>query len=270
MCNRSAWRAVRNELAQLKELIASLPSGSTQHFTLFATYIEGLMAQATGNLAGALAIFLSAPFALSSLNSSTSATQETLAILSALNAILIIRSPTHPSNSLIPNLLSHLESRIPLQPSKIIQAAFNLLRAAIHNPSPSALTAPSPSGPQPSIVKTKTYLQNALQGAMQCANNQLISIALNFMTWKFFQGSIGEQAEKSARSSVSMAKKCKDSMWVSVADGQLAKTLEGRGKGEEAKAVEKEARELAARLGGGMVRYDDEAMVKGEEKDTLM
>jgi len=82
-----------------------------------------------------------------------------------------------------------------------------------------------------------------------------MTITLNFMTWKFFRGSVGDQAEKSARASVQLAKKGKDSLWVSVADGVLAETLEGRGKGEEAEGVGREGREIAGKLAGGMQRF---------------
>lgn len=111
------------------------------------------------------------------------------------------------------------------------------------------------SGEPPSIINTKKYLQLALQEAKHCANNQLMTITLNFMSWKFFRGSVGDQAEKSARASVQLAKKGRDSLWVAVADGVLAETLEGRGKGEEAEGVGREGREIAGKLPRGMQRF---------------
>lgn len=91
-----------------------------------------------------------------------------------------------------------------------------------------------------------------------------MTITLNFMTWKFFRGSVGDQAEKSARASIQLAKKGRDSLWVSVADGVLAETLEGRGKGEEAEGVGREGREIAGKLPGGMQRFVGDGGEGGE------
>lgn len=68
------------------------------------------------------------------------------------------------------------------------------------------------------------------------------------MSYKFFRGVVGEQAEKSARASLSMAKKGKDTLWISVADAGLAEALEVQGKAQEAEAARKEGRELAEML----------------------
>lgn len=77
------------------------------------------------------------------------------------------------------------------------------------------------------------------------------------MSWKFFRGVVGEQAEKSAKASVSLAKKGRDSLWMSVADGVLGETLACQGKGEEAEMVRKEGLEIAARLPVSMQREVD-------------
>lgn len=60
-------------------------------------------------------------------------------------------------------------------------------------------------------------------------------MVLNFMSWKFFRGNVGEQAEKSARASQALAQKCMDALWMSVAAGTLGDTLEAAGRIEEAR-----------------------------------
>lgn len=95
-----------------------------------------------------------------------------------------------------------------------------------------------------------------------------MTITLNFMSWKFFRGSVGDQAEKSARASVQLAKKGRDSLWVSVADGVLAETLEGRGKGEEAEGVGREGREIAGKLPRGMQRFVGDGEEGGQEEGS--
>jgi len=65
-------------------------------------------------------------------------------------------------------------------------------------------------------------------------------MTLTFMSWKYFRGVVGEQAEKSARAGRAMAKKANDRLWVSVTDEMLAETLERQGKGEESGSVRDE------------------------------
>lgn len=68
------------------------------------------------------------------------------------------------------------------------------------------------------------------------------------MSWKFFRGVVGDQAEKSARASQVLARKGMDRLWCSVAAGVLSDTLEVMGRSAEAEQVRKEGRELAKGL----------------------
>lgn len=65
-------------------------------------------------------------------------------------------------------------------------------------------------------------------------------MTLTFMSWKYFRGVVGEQAEKSARAGRAMATKANDRLWVSVSDEMLAETLDRQGKEEEARGVRDE------------------------------
>lgn len=84
------------------------------------------------------------------------------------------------------------------------------------------------------------------------------------MSWKFFRGVVGDQAENSARASQKLAKKSGDSLWISVADGLLADTLEVQGKHAEAVAARKEATAVAEGLPVGVQRFED----RGDEGDV--
>ena len=77
------------------------------------------------------------------------------------------------------------------------------------------------------------------------------------MSFKFFKGVVGDQAEKSARASANLAKKGRDGMWMSVATGILGDTLEVMGKTEEAEAVRKEGLEYTANLPPALQREVD-------------
>ena len=68
------------------------------------------------------------------------------------------------------------------------------------------------------------------------------------MSWKFFRGVVGEQAEKSARASQSLARKVGLVLWMCVSAGTVGETLESAGKSEEAEEARKEAWERAEEL----------------------
>ncbi len=176
-------------------------------------------------------------------------TRRDLSILAALNRILILRDPSHPRHSDLDPLLASLEPLCTTHINKNIVSAYYLVRATAH------LTDP--------IIKTKQYLQHALQAAKVVANTQLTGITLNFMSWKFFRGVVGDQAENSARASQKLAKKSGDNLWISVADGLLAESLEVQGKTAEAEGVGREGREIAEGLPVGLRRFVDEG--GGEE-----
>ncbi|MCJ1285177.1 hypothetical protein MMC26_004515 [Xylographa opegraphella] len=266
LCARTSWQTAKEELSLLKRNAADLQEPQLGPVSIFIHYLDALLKQATGDLASALTIFQSSIFALPTSPPNAHASpplqpQYDLSLLAALNALLIIRAPTHPKHSLFPTILSQLEPLALANPSKNIHAAYYLLRAI----SPTSTT----SDPAPGILKTKQYLQSVLQAAKHTANNQLMCITLNFMGWKFFKGVVGEQAEKSARASLQLAKKGRDGLWIGVALGKLAETLERQGKGEEADAAWREALDVAGRLPVAMQREVDRVMEQDEEAETV-
>jgi hypothetical protein len=244
---RTAWNSAQNELSELKDLASDLPESDARTIEPFILYLSGVIAQGTGDTASALTIFQSGSFSLSDLvNTHATPTGRDLAILAALNSILIVRLPDHPSHSLLTSLFSSLEPFALQTPNKNVHSAYHLVHATARSPEASV-----------NMIKTKQYLSNALSAARETANNQLMCITLNFMSWKFFRGVVASQAEKSAGASHNLAKKGKDSLWISVADGALADTLEMQGKLDEAAAVRKEAVEAAGRLPAAMQRLAD-------------
>jgi hypothetical protein len=205
-------------------------------------YAAGTIAQATGDLKTALAVFQSP---LLSLNASTSKTARNdpcrdTRILAGINSVLIIRDPAHPSHSLLPTVLATIEPFCQSSPNKYIQAAYYLVCATFQSES---------------TIQTKQYLQQALQSATAISNSQITCMTLTFMSWKYFRGVVGEQAEKSARAGRAMAKRANDRLWASVTDDMLAETLERQGKSEEAQGVREEGQRLVAGLPPGLSRF---------------
>ena len=73
-------------------------------------------------------------------------------------------------------------------------------------------------------------------------------VVLNIMSWKFFRGVVGEQAEKSARASQSLARKVGDGLWMCVSAGVVGETLESAGREAEAEEARKEGWQRADEL----------------------
>lgn len=241
-CSRTDWDLASKTLKDLQQVFQELGSTLPDTIECLMEYAAGTIAQATGDLKKALAIFQSP---LLSLNASTSKTARNdpcrdTRILAGLNSVLIIRDPAHPSHSLLSTVLANIEPFCQSSPNKYIQAAYYLVCATLQSES---------------TIQTKQYLQQALQSATAISNSQITCMTLTFMSWKYFRGVVGEQAEKSARAGRAMAKRANDRLWASVTDDMLAETLERQGKSEEAQGVREEGQRLVAGLPPGLRRF---------------
>lgn len=240
-CCRTDWDFARENLNELRQIAQELGDNLSGNFQCLMEYTAGTIAQATGDLKTALTIFQTPLLSLSPNASKTTRNDpcRDIAILAAINTALIIRDPSHPSHSLLPTILSTIESFAKTSPNKYIQAAYYLINAIVQTES---------------TIQTKQFLQQALQSATAISNSQITCMTLTFMSWKYFRGVVGEQAEKSARAGRAMAKKANDRLWVSVTDEMLAETLERQGKGEEAGSVRDEGMRVTMGLPGALRR----------------
>jgi len=242
LCARTSWSAALDQLALLNDTLNQIQSDVPADLHITVQYLEGVIYQGTGSLDTALTIFLGPSFSLPEPHKlAPSHAYLDLSILAALNSLLIIRSRTHPPFEVAP-LISRLEPLCKENPSKGILSAYNLVLATVLS--------------DDTIVHQKQCLQNALQAAKACLNNQLMCFTLNLMSWKFFRGVVGQQAEKSARASQSLAQKGKDVLWTSVSAGLLADTLEIQGRPEEAEAVRAEGKRFAGALPEAVQRLE--------------
>lgn len=231
---RTDWELAKQTLKELRQAGEDLDNIPTTLQCLME-YAEGIISQGVGDLDSALSAFQNPIFALPSFVSKTTRNdpRRDTAILAALNTILIIRDPSHPSNTRLPSILSTIEPFCKGSSNKYIQAAYYLVCATVQTDS---------------TIKTKQHLQHALTAATAICNSQITCITLTFMSWKYFRGVIGEQSEKSAKAGRMTAKKANDRLWVSVADEMLAETLERQGKAPEAKAIREEGDRVMAGL----------------------
>lgn len=240
-CARTDWDLARQTLKDLRDIVEGLGGSLPDTIHSGMEYASGSIAQATGDLKGALTIFqsLTAPLTSSTRKTIRNDPRRDCAILAAINMAFILRDPAHPSHPNLTSLMSTIESSCKNNPNKYIQSAFYLVCAAVQTGS---------------NIQTKQFLQQALQSATAIGNSQITCITLTFMSWKYFRGVVGEQAEKSARAGHAMARKANDRLWVSVTDEMLAETLEKQGKEDEAGRVRQEARRVMAGLPAALKR----------------
>lgn len=234
-CARTDWDMARQTLAELREIADALGDSLPDTIHCLMEYAAGTIAQATGDLKGALVIFQSLITPLTSSASKTTRhdPRRDSAILAAINTTLILRDPAHPSHTNLTSLMSTIESSCKNNPNKYIQSAYYLVWATVQTGS---------------NIQTKQFLQQTLTSATAINNSQITCMTLTFMSWKYFRGVVGEQAEKSARAGHAMARKANDRLWVSVSDEMLAETLDKQGKEDEARGIREEGHRVMMSL----------------------
>jgi len=259
-CNQGNWSAARKCLDILKASIRRFElSTNTDLFSRWSTYLEAAIAQGTGDVDKALSLFQSPLFTIPEVPPNrTPNAQQDLAILASLNALLIIRSPTHPSHHLAAPILTALETLALNHPNKSLQSATYLLKTLLEDPATSK------------IIKQKQSLQQALSLARKVSNQQLLTLSMNLMTSLFFKDIVGDQATKSFHAGWVLAKRCEASgagsgssssgeaadgrggLWTAVAGSMWADTLEKQGTSGKAEELRREARDILERLPGGV------------------
>ena len=242
LCARTSWLAAKEQQAKIEASVGSMVN-TPEPILLLTVYLEAVIYQGIGNLTKALSLYRSSILSLPAPSEQRSRSQMSLdvSILSTLNTILIIRSPSHPQNYLVSSLVSNLELHCLQNQNHQIRSAYHLVAATTSSET---------------ILHTKQFLQSALQASKQTDNKHLMCMVLNFMSWKFFRGAVGEQAERSALASQNLAQQCMNGLWMSVSAGLLADTLEVAGRNEEAG----KARQIGVKTSGSLPQALQEAM----------
>lgn len=242
LCARTSWSAAKEQQAKIEASVRSLVN-TPEPLLLLTVYLEAVIYQGVGNLTEALALYQSSILSLPAPAEQRVRSQLSLdiSILSTLNTILIIRAPSHPQNKIVHSLVSSVESLCLQNQNHQICSAYHLVAATTSSDT---------------IVLTKQFLQSALQASKQTDNKHLMCMVLNFMSWKFFRGVVGEQAERSARASQNLAQQCMNGLWMSVSAGLLSDTLEVAGRNEEAER----ARQSGVKTSSSLPQALQEAM----------
>ncbi|KAI9646602.1 hypothetical protein NHQ30_004597 [Ciborinia camelliae] len=225
------WARVKQSMTSMAAAAEKFEVPLSGRLGTLSFYLEGVYFQGTGDLKAALKVFQHEMFQLPERNDSPSEDQveRDIAILAALNVLLILQDENWQDPIENFTLISKLEPYCVNHPTKDIQTAFSLIRATVRTSS-SAM-----------IHETKNHLSAALAKAKASHNTQFLCLVLNIMCSKFFNNCLGEQAEKSALAALKQANHSKNKLWVSVAQGLLAQFYDISGKRLEAQETFEEA-----------------------------
>jgi hypothetical protein len=199
-------------------------------------YLEGVFHQGTAQLGEALEIWKNKTFEMDwsgAPKRAGSHIETELSILAALNRLWIMQDLQRRDDAETAELVDLLRPICDDNPDQEIRTVYNLAMAALE------------VNPPLSMNQVKRHIQQALNGAQQASNTQYLSIALNVMRRRLFEDVVGEQALKSARAGSAQAKRSGNVLWMSVADGMLAQSLEVQGALEEARKTRENGRRLA-------------------------
>ena len=236
LCGRHDWTAAEAAIQELQSDRA-VDLGETARCVL---YLLALCDQGLGRLQMALVTYGS-PELVYKPDPKAGSAERDIRLLAALNSISIRRTFGPEQKCRAGHLMTEVEAPCIAHANRAIRATYFILKAM----SPENNNA---------IIKTKQYLQAAVEASKAACNNQLLSICMNIMTTNFFTNIVGDQAEKSARVARSLAKKAGDRLWTAVADGTFADIYERCGKTEEAQAARTEAAMMLTELPASLVQ----------------
>ncbi|KAF2865668.1 cohesin loading factor-domain-containing protein [Massariosphaeria phaeospora] len=227
-------------LQTLQRQKGQFPFHGNESFARQLSYLSGILDQAAGSTDLALRAYSSPLFNLPDAGAHLDLKTD-ISILAAMNRLLILRDPTHPSHYLTQVLFAQLAPLCTEHPNQYIAAAFGIMRAIINSDN--------------TINRQKTLIHGALTKAQATKNNQFMTLCLCYMASRFFQDQVGAQPIKSARAARSVSRQGRSSLWQAVAYGLCVNTFRRNGLEEDARACGLALEELRPRLlpvsGGG-------------------
>ncbi|KAK2603745.1 hypothetical protein QQS21_004030 [Conoideocrella luteorostrata] len=229
------WNKVKQFMSKLDVLVTQ----STQPtIGLLSAYLNGVYHQGTGNLRGALDMFVNHRFDIPQTSNGVKAGQREIALLAGLNRLWIMQHPSCRNDQQTHDLIEQLQP--------FCSNHWNIdLRTAWHN-----VVAALETDPPQQLNQQKQHIQAAMSGSKVTNNILGAAVTLCIMRSRFFENVIGEQALKSARAASKQAQRSGNMLWQSVADGMLAQSYEVQGQRDEAsqewERATKEARDAFA------------------------
>ncbi|KAG9195810.1 hypothetical protein G6011_00931 [Alternaria panax] len=216
--NRNEAQTASDAFSFLKKKISTTPYNNQDSFARTLTYLSAITSQLNGDLSTALSSYSTSILAIPEKAHATLAKTDT-AVLAALNRLLILHSPSHPSHSTALPLLHTLTPFASDHPSQYIRIAFRLIHTF--------LTAPSTP-----ILQQKKTVQAAVGLAQDISkktlNYEFVAMMMCYFVARFFvEGTLGEKNVQAVRAARSQAGKVRRGIWVGVVGG-IAMSVYGR------------------------------------------
>ncbi|OBT99118.1 hypothetical protein VE01_02297 [Pseudogymnoascus verrucosus] len=231
------WTTAKANLDAFEVAISDMGASVGPVIVQLYIYLSAMYFQGTGDLERALELYRSEEFTLPKLDDIARSPEEhvrrELSVLAAMNSLWIMQCDPQVDLEQNARLLAMLEPWGANNANKEVEAVYNLLRASVE------------TRPATTQTQSKAYIRAAMEVARNMKNVHLICVVLNLMCEKYFGGIVGDQAEKSAVAASTQAKKSGNLLWMSTAEGLLARSFEIQGKTREAQTSMAEAVRLA-------------------------
>jgi hypothetical protein len=202
---------------------------------MLALYLSGVYHQGTGDLSKAMSIFRDSRFLVDHTTQRARCNRLGVSLLATLNALWIMQHPKYQDVAESTRLLDSIRPLCQDHLDVEIRIAFNLVLATIT------------IQPPQSLQQAKSSMHLSLNGSKAAGNTHCLAIALCIMRSRLFENVVGEQALKSARAASAQAKRSGNLLWMSVADGMLAQSMEAQGHFGESRSTRDSAAAYAAR-----------------------
>ena len=247
-CQKGEWDKAEEAVNTISKVAEEVRDGFPQSMISISQYLRGTIHQGSGDLDAAVGVyqapmfdlghFIRGPEASAAHHKSHDSETETIrniAILAAMNRLLIINDPLHPQYQTSSAIVEQLNILVKASQDKNIQASYTLIHS---------LTA------QAGILRSKQSLIAALNSAKAISNGQITALVLMTMHQKHFLGVTDEHAVKCVKATSMQMRNWGNPMWMHVTAGVEAEALEFAGKGEEAEGKLAEAARRAEGLPG--------------------
>lgn len=216
-CYHEDKSTAKRAVTMLRERTSELPFLGLEPYARALSYLSGMIDQASGSIDAALATYAAPQFELPSAESGTNFSTD-IAILAALNRMLIIRDPAHPQHHMAQTLFARLTPLCHNHPNQYIDCAFRIIQSITQ---------------EESIKGHKTLIHTTTNRAQRLGNAQFVSMCLNYMASKFFANQVGDQPIKCARAARNVSSQG-PALWRAVAWGVCIDTFQRNGLLEDA------------------------------------
>jgi hypothetical protein len=264
-CYRDDTTTATEALGILKKRAARSSPNEEAARTL--AYLSAVYDQRNGAFSSALQTYSSKLLELPS-QASTNVTKTDLAILAALNRVLIVRYPGHPQHNMTNALLTQLTPLCENHPNQYIRVAHRLVHAMS---SPDTTT-------DASIMRKKTYVQAAVNRSSdilkKTQNREFVTMALSYFSASFFANQVSDKAVQAVRATKHNNKWSRGPLWTAVAAGMCMHTFQQNGLSDEAQEVRREYETIVKLLPPALTSESftngSDVDAEGEEDDDDM